>query len=164
MDLSIINPMASPLAEWYHIYRLAQQRAGYSFTDELENYVILTLDHYTSHAELINEVLALEFLEHANLQSSQSCSQMRTLGDHCLILSGLFPENAAKKNVSLNYFIGLGQGCYSLLSDAPKQLSQINNETFIELSANFIGLMDILHHMRRLEDKPNRQQIILWAQ
>ncbi len=153
--------MASPLAEWYHIFRLAQERAGYTFTDELESYLILTLDHYTSHAELINEVLALEFLEHANLQSSQSCSQMRTLGDHCLILSGLFPENAQQKNVSLSYFIGLGKGCYSLLSDAPSQLSHVKSDIFIELSANFIGLMDILHHMRKLEDKQDHKKIIL---
>jgi hypothetical protein len=161
MVLNIINPMASPLAEWYHIFRQAQERAGYTFTDELESYLIITLDHYTSHAELINEVLALEFLQHANLKSSQSCSQMRTLGDHCLILSGLFPENAQQKNVSLNYFISLGKGCYSLLSDAPDQLSRVNSDIFIELSANFIGLMDILHHMRKLEGKPDNKQIIL---
>lgn len=141
----------SSQAQWYSLVYDARQLAGLELDESMESYLVLTLEHFTTEIKLSQTVLALEFLSNFNVRTSQAAIRLRDLGDQCLILSGLFPERALRKHVSLDYFINLGKGAYHSISHQEKS-HPFDPELFYLLSVNFVGLMDILHHMRLLRE------------
>ena len=145
-----IIPESTPQAAWYRIVEEAKRLTGYQFSDALQSYLILTLEHYTTQSHIASRVIALDFLEHAKLDSTMSILTMREIGDHCLLLSGLFPERIKRKNVSLSYIIGMGKQAYQRLSASPRP-KYFDPKLFFNLQRNFVGLMDVLHHMRTNE-------------
>lgn len=149
--MGIFRPEPTTIAEWQSLVAEAEIKTGYVFEESLENYLVLTLDRYTKREELITSVIAIAFLESAYVAKLQGANQLRDIGDQCLLLSGLFPERALKKNVSLNYFIGIGQQAYLALTDV-RLKEEFDPELYQKLSKNFVGLMDLLNAMRL---KPN---------
>lgn len=135
------------IAEWLSLVLDAQRNSGYHFDESLESYLVLTLDHYTKDNGLASSVLSLEFLEAVNVHGKLGLTRLRTVGDQCLLLSGLFPERALKKNVSLNYFIHIGKHAYYLIGNDFSK-NELDQTLFFKLSENFVGLMDVLHNMR----------------
>ena len=104
------------LAEWRNLLIDGQEKAGLSLTEALENYVVLTLDAYTTETKLASVVLAIEFLENIRASKIRDFQKLRSVGDQCLILAGLFPERARHKRVSDDYFKNLGENAYYVLS------------------------------------------------
>lgn len=145
--MGIFRPEPTTIAEWQSLVAEAEVKTGYTFDENVENYIVLTLDHYTKKEELITSVIALEFLENTNIEKPHDGEQLRNVGDQCLILSGLFPERALRKNVSLDYFISMGQQAYLALTDI-RLKDNFDPELYKKLSSNFVGLMDLLHAMR----------------
>ncbi len=143
----------SAQAQWYSLVYDARRLAGLQLKESIESYLVLTLDHFTTEIKLASTILALEFLSTVNIHTQSSAMKLRDLGDHCLILSGLFPERALRKHVSLDYFINLGKGAYHSISHQEKS-HPFDPELFYQLSLHFVGLMDILHHMRLLKKFP----------
>lgn len=134
-------------AEWQSLVVDAENQCGYHFDENLESYLVLTLDYYTTHKNLSSSIIAVDFLKALDISGKQGGERLREVGDHCLILSGLFPERALKKNVSLNYFISVGKNAYHLLA-SNELLFAFDSDLFYQLSDNFVGLMDVLHTMR----------------
>ncbi len=68
---------------------------------------------------------------------------MRQVGDHCLLVSGLFPERLLKKTITLDHLVNIGQNAYHAVAN----VDQPNHDPhlFRNLSERFIGLMDVLH-------------------
>ncbi|MCB1826862.1 MAG: hypothetical protein KDH94_00455 [Coxiellaceae bacterium] len=145
--MGLFRPEPTTIAEWQALVAEAEVKTGYAFDEHLESYLVLTLDHYTKKDELISSVIALDFLKSTNIARPRDGALLREVGDQCLILSGLFPERALKKNVSLTYFIGMGQQAYLALTDNRLKES-FDPELYNSLSHNFVGLMDLLHSMR----------------
>ncbi|MCH9644868.1 MAG: hypothetical protein K0U29_01085 [Gammaproteobacteria bacterium] len=139
-------------AVWYTLVQDAALLAGYQVAESVENYLILTLDNHMNNNSISSRVLALDFLNATNLNTKQNAQQMRSVGDHCLILSGLFPERALKKNVTLEYFIGMGKNAYHQLSSVSPHL-KLDNELFYQLSQEFLGLMNLLAIIRELPNQ-----------
>ena len=54
MIMSLFRPKPSALAEWYDVVIQAQSSAGYCFDDCLQHYLVLTLDHFTTHGDLVS--------------------------------------------------------------------------------------------------------------
>lgn len=146
-----IEPNPTPQAEWFTIVNEAQERAGYQFHDDISHYLVVTLNHFTQCEQLSSKVIALDFLQHQNDRTKTAL--MRETGDHCLLLSGLFPERVYKKNVSLHYMIGMGRNAYALISNHHQHDSH-QHQLFHTLSFHFVGLIDVLHHMRYLDQSP----------
>lgn len=144
------KPQPTPQAEWHEVVTQAQAIAGYQFHEDIQSYLVLTLDHFTQNQSLSNSVIAIEFLENNTVNSINNIKNLKLIGDECLILSGLFPDHAFKKNVTLDYFISIGQECYFLISNH-RQKTPLESSLFHSLGQNFIGLMDILHHIRLLK-------------
>lgn len=138
----------SSQAQWYSLVCDAGSLAGHRLEEDVESYLVLTLDHFTTEIKLASTVLALDFLASINMPNQADAMKLREVGDQCLILSGLFPERALRKHVSLDYFIELGKGAYHSISH--QESHPYDPELFYQLSLNFVGLMDILHHMRLL--------------
>lgn len=151
MNRIYLEPSAE--GQWLALVDDARRLSGFSLEESMENYLVLTLDHFTTEIKLASSVLAVDFLSALTVPSANNANILRDVGDQCLILSGLFPERALKKRVSLNYFISLGKGAYSTISHQEKS-HPFDPELFYQLSINFVGLMDVLHHMRLLEKFP----------
>lgn len=140
---------ASTQAQWYDLVYEARMMAGFPLEESMESYLVLTLEHFTTEIRLASTVLALDFLSALKTPTQANAIKLREVGDQCLILSGLFPERALRKHVSLDYFIQLGKGAYHSISHQEKS-HPFDPELFYQLSRNFVGLMDVLHHMRLL--------------
>ncbi|HLD84420.1 MAG TPA: hypothetical protein VI844_01460 [Coxiellaceae bacterium] len=135
------------LAEWRNLLIDGQEKAGLSLTEALENYVVLTLDAYTTETKLASVVLAIEFLENIRASKIRDFQKLRSVGDQCLILAGLFPERARHKRVSDDYFKNLGENAYYVLSYA-RTTKQIDHRLFYQLFENFAGLTEVLKATR----------------
>ena len=145
--MAIFRPKPTTIAEWQSLVAEAEVKTGYTFEESLESYLVITLDHYTRKGGFISAVIALDFLESTHIATPRDGDQLRGVGDQCLLLSGLFPERAIKKNVSLSYFIGMGQQAYLALTDL-RLKDEFDSELYQKLSYNFVGLMDLLNAMR----------------
>ena len=67
---------------------------------------------------------------------------MKEVGDHCLLFAGLFPRAAEKRLVKISYFVGLGQGAYSTIS-------QCTDDLYGLLALQFVVLTDVLQSIRQ---------------
>ena len=102
-----INPKSSSQFEWYSMIEKAKIISGYNFSDSVQHYLVLTLRQFTTNQDLASKVLAIDFLTHSEMSTANDQRSIRDLGDHCLVLSGLFPERIVKKNISLNYHFNI---------------------------------------------------------
>ena len=140
--MGIVKP--EDIYSWYPLVEEAKRKCGYKFENGLDHYLVLTLDAFVTKTDIASNALALAYLENIQHETRATLQNIRDVGDQCLIISGLFPERALKHNVSLDYYIGLGQNSYMKLANARRHL-KLNNELFYELGIHFVGLMDILN-------------------
>lgn len=136
-------------AEWQALVAEALFESHYNLDESLEFYLVITLDSFTTDKDLINSVVAIDYLEAIDLSRKLAGDKLRSVGDHCLVLSGLFPERILRKNVSLNYFINIGKQAYKIVA-THNLLLAYDADLFHKLSDNFVGLMDVLHTMRQM--------------
>ena len=139
----------TPQAQWLDMIASAECHFGYQLTHSIKHYLVMTLQHYTSHLSLPHTIIGEEYLRAIAMQGSQQGADLRRMGDECLILTGLFPGKIQKKNVSLNYTINIGKQSYLQLSHNP-QLHAADPAVFHELEHHFVGLVDVLYMMRHL--------------
>lgn len=145
---------AQDMNSWHQLIAAAKQACGYDLSDGLDHYLALTLHAFLENKDLADNLLAITFLENMKQHKNHETTQnIRYVGDQCLLLSGLFPERAKRRNVSLRYYIDLGKNSYMHLATAGRHL-KLNNELFFELGTHFIGLMDILHTLRVAKNQP----------
>lgn len=137
------------LAAWQDLVDEAATQAGYRCEENIEHYLVLTLDHFAQNNRLASTVVALDFLLALQSLGRTGGSQIRKVGDECLLLAGLFPESAARKHVSLEYFIGIGQEAYHQLTQANFQWVY-DPQLFAKLSKDFPNLIDVLQTMRKI--------------
>lgn len=141
----VLHPTTT--AQWQSLLAEAQQRCSLVLHEDLESYLVFLLMRYTANAEMAHSVLALEYL---NCQQQTHCKeQLRDVGDKCLLYAGLFPGRAQRKRVRTSYFIDLGQGAYTTLSEI--ELAGLAN-VFSELASEFVSLMSILQATRDITD------------
>ena len=68
------------------------------------------------------------------------CLILRQLGDMALFIGALFPESYARRGILQDYFVGMGGGAYSYLSEnAPK-----NRHIFSELAETFSRMLHLI--------------------
>lgn len=147
MDLTCFNK--TPASQWLDLISSAESHFGYQLTHSIKNYLVMTLQHYTPHLSLPYTIIGEEYLRAIAMKGSQQGTELRRIGDECLILTGLFPGKIQKKNVSLNYTINIGKQSYLQLSHNP-QLYTVDPGVFHELEHHFVGLVDVLYMMRHL--------------
>lgn len=137
------------LVAWQTLVDEAANRAGYRCNEIIENYLVLTLDHFTTDQHLPSAVVAIDFLLGLNSLGRESGFKMRRVGDECLLLAGLFPERAKRKHVSVEYFIKMGQSAYSILTNSHFQWVY-DPKLFTQLSEDFPNLILVLQSMRNI--------------
>jgi len=132
---------ATPLALWYEAIHEAQIDSQIALNTDLESYLVYLLMRNMNNRNFAREILAYQFLQGLNRPPQQKGLILQTVGDHCLLISGLFPALAEKRRVKLRYYIELGQLAYGVIS-------QKNNDLFSSLAKQFVPLMDVLQSFR----------------
>lgn len=130
---------------WQEVIKNAETRCEVNLNDEIEFYLIALLMRYTKEPHLINQILAISYLEALHLKPNERIYTLQTVGDQCLLFTGLFPRLAQKRNVKISYFVDLGQSAYAAISKK-------ENDLYGLLALKFVVLMDVLQSIREYPD------------
>ncbi|MDH5377378.1 MAG: hypothetical protein OEX00_03545 [Gammaproteobacteria bacterium] len=135
------------VAQWQALINEACSSCQLSLNEDQESYLVFLLMRFLERTELVNRVIALDFLRSASASGSLRCEQLRDVGDQCLLYSGFFPNRAEKKRVKVSYFVKIGQSAYNQLSTlSAHSLASLYNL----LAKDFVSLMDVLQAVRAM--------------
>lgn len=140
-------------ALWQGLVKDAETRASRQLGDELESYLVFTLIRHQADARLAGRTMAVEWLETLLSSGRRREHGLRDVGDGCLLIAGLYPEQAERRRVSLSYFQDIGSDAYRHLGAVASGGLQ---SLFQQLSAAFAELVRVLFELRRLATADNR--------
>jgi len=137
-----IHTAATETALFQQLVLDAGQHAHITLSESLESYLVFLLQRFHKNADGLYEPLALKYL-HAETETGR-CRQheLRDVGDSCLILAGLFPEQAKRRMINISYFVRLGRSSYHTLACS---LKQSHAELYQHICHGFGSMLDILH-------------------
>lgn len=138
---------ATRTALWHDLIRDAEQRARRPLTEDVQSYLVFTLMRLTGDAALGARILALDFLQSFGVHGQRRADELRDVGDRCLLLAGLYPEQAERRAVPLNYFCDIGSSAYEALSEALRSGAR---SLYEQLARSFRALVRVLIEVRRL--------------
>lgn len=145
MSNIVVEPTAT--SQWQKLVKEAAITSECTLDDELESYLVFLLMRNANKPEMADSVLALEYLQSLLSEGTQRTDQLREVGDKCLLYSGLFPEQAYRKQVHIRYFIDIGQSSYHQISET---LQRSVARMYQRLSEYFVMLMDVLQAIREM--------------
>ncbi|HJU39310.1 MAG TPA: hypothetical protein VJ724_07020 [Tahibacter sp.] len=134
-------------ALWHDLVREAERRGAASLDVETESYLVFLLMRHQRDARLGDHVLALDWLAALDDTGTPRQDRLRDVGDRCLLIAGLYPQQAQRRLVSLRYFLDLGSRAYGDLADAARAATA---ELFRRLAATFARLVRVLVEVRRI--------------
>lgn len=165
MSQLIVNPTIT--AEWHALVNEAMSECGLSLDEEMESYLVFTLQRFVTRADLLQRIIGLDYLNGHEAVGEERLVQLREVGDECLLLSGLFPQRAEVRHVPVTYYVDVGQQAYanlSVLYDGKLSLADL----FSSLCKQFVVLMDVLHCVREIGGEKELLTAIqageLWSQ
>ncbi len=150
-------------SHWQKLVHEAQQTAGIELDEQLESYLVFLLMRFTGDVHMAARVMALDYLEGMLAAGRERHERLRDVGDHCLLVSGLFPRRAERRRVKVSYFVRLGRAAYA---DLGARLEAGLAELYHDLARGFVALMDTLQAVRRMGAEPALeplQALELWA-
>ena len=136
-------------AEWHALVTEAEDHCGQRLEERLESYLVFLLQRFVNKPELASSVLAVDYLRCQECVGAQQQLLLQEVGDKCLLFSGLFPEQAEHKHITVSYFIEMGQSAYHYLADLSSH-KQVTHLLFQRLGEKFVQLMKLLHEIRVL--------------
>jgi hypothetical protein len=142
MNRLILHP--TELSQWHALVNEAQASSCLLLSENTESYLVFLLMRFSQGSQLIESVIALDFLESMHKPRQQQVSLLRDVGDKSLLFCGLFPGMAARRHVSLDYFAGMGQAAYLTVGE----LYESQSGLYFQLSKQFLNLQQILRAMR----------------
>ncbi|EIJ43823.1 hypothetical protein BegalDRAFT_2995 [Beggiatoa alba B18LD] len=147
MDTLVIHPTST--AQWHALVNEAESMCHARLGEELESYLVFLLMRYLNAADIANSVLALEYLQTAEMTGKLRTEQLRDVGDKCLLYSGLFPGRAQRRRVSISYYVDLGIAAYQLLASS---FADMRAQMYQTISTRFVALMDVLQATREVHN------------
>lgn len=134
-------------ALWHDLVREAEQRGAAPLDADVESYLVFLLMRHLRDAELGGRILALDYLRALDDAGTPRRDNLRDVGDRCLLIAGLYPQQAQRRLVSLRYFLDLGSRAYADLADGARAAYA---ELFQRLAAFFGRLVRVLVEVRRI--------------
>ncbi len=120
----------------------AEHQADISLSENLESYLVFLLQRFHKNADGLYEPLALKYLHAENRSGRCRQHELRDTGDSCLILAGLFPEQAKQRMVNISYYVRLGRSSYHALACS---LKQSHAQLYQHVCHGFGAMLDVLH-------------------
>lgn len=142
MSELVLHPTST--AQWHSLVSEAEAAAHCQLDETLESYLVFTLMRFCQRPDLAASVMALEFLEGLQKTGLAQHDSLRDVGDKCLLVSGLFPQTARRRQVSVAYFVDLGRSAY-------QQLHEKAHAIYGQLALDFVPMMDVLQALRGLD-------------
>lgn len=133
------------IALWQDVIQYAEGRCDVSLTEELEVYLISLLSRYMDRPDIPQQVFATAFLKSIGMQEHQRVLSLQHVGDQCLLMAGLFPQVAKRKQVKVSYFVDLGRSAYATISHSA-------NDLYWSLAYQFVAMMDVLQSIKKESD------------
>jgi len=127
---------------WRDTVKGAEERCRVNLPEDVETYLVSLLIRFTNKPDLANHVMASQFLRAMQENELLRRYSLANVGDQCLLLSGLFPGIAERRQVKIRYFVDLGRSAYSNISDTASDL-------YAALAAQFVMLMDVLQSLNQ---------------
>lgn len=150
--MSAILSDVPQLGLWTDLVHEAERGSAVRLDEELESYLVLLLIAHTRDVQLDRNAVALEFLRAREWSGTRLKQELREVGDRCLLLAGLYPEQAQKRMVSVRYFLDVGSRAYDELAN---NLTAGIAELYDRLAHAFARivrvLMELRTQMRRIE-------------
>jgi hypothetical protein len=143
MKKLILHP--TDISQWHALVNEAQAATSLVLDENTESYLVFMLMRFAQKAQLLESVVALDFLESMRVSGRRQVELLRDVGDKSLLFCGLFPGMASKRHVRLDYFSDLGQAAYLTVSEMEANESA---DLYSQLSAQFINMQRILQAMR----------------
>ena len=130
---------------WQTLVRDAEIRAHIDLAETQESYLVFTLVRHCRDSLLSDRIVSLELLDGLNIDGELREERLRDVGDRCLLIAGLFPEQARRRCVSNSYYADLGRIAYAELATWSRStLSSL----YAELAEMFRWLVNVLRAIR----------------
>jgi hypothetical protein len=133
-------------ASWRALITEAQLVAKVQLPPVLEDYVICMLLRHIGTPPSASDKYSAEFFEKLIDNHTYAEDDLRTIGDHCLTYSGLFPEHAIRNGMPITYFVHVGQNAYH------EYASKTDSHIYHYMSEAFVPIMDVLQTISELHD------------
>ena len=144
MSTIILHP--TDLSQWHAFVNEAEASTQLILNENTESYLVFLLMRFAQKSQIMDSILAMDFLHAQHTSSRKQVDFLRDVGDKSLLFCGLFPGVARRRNVSLAYYKNMGQSAYLSLSELQDpELSSL----YLELSVQFERMQQILQAMRR---------------
>lgn len=130
---------------WESLIQEAQIVQGQKLSQLLESYLTSLLVKYITNTKLHDEPVAISYLKCQNYKGQVKRNAMQSVGDRCLVLTGLYPETICFKTIDINYLTTIGQSAYNHLH----QIIQ-DDFTFKQLAYQFILMQNTLNTIRNI--------------
>lgn len=138
--------LGTPLQLWYDLVREGENHARTSLPDPVEQYLVFVLQRHQGDALLGARIAALDFLQAFDGSGPGRADALRDVGDRCLLIAGLFPRLARRRNVQPAYYAALGQSAYGEVATASRAGYA---ELFSQLADRFDAMLRVLAGVRR---------------
>ncbi|MDX8411890.1 MAG: hypothetical protein R8K46_08515 [Mariprofundaceae bacterium] len=132
-------------AQWQELVREAAALRDRRLDEDMESYLVFMLMRFTNKPDAIHAAMGEQYLAAQARLGAGRLDGLRQTGDRCLLLCGLFPEQAKRRMVKVSYFVRIGRSCYEQLAD---RLKTGEAALFAQLSETYVGLMDLLQGVR----------------
>jgi len=136
----------SQTALWVDLVHEAEHDASAPLGEELESYLVFLLIAHMRDTHLHRNAIAIDYLLAKAQPGKRHREELRTVGDRCLLLAGLYPEQAQQRMVGLDYFISMGSQAYNELAHA---LRATVADLYQHLARAFARVVRVLLEVRR---------------
>jgi hypothetical protein len=143
MKTLILHP--TDMSQWHALVYEAQASTQLILSENTESYLVFLLMRFSQTTQFLESVVAVDFLESMGVSGKRRVEQLQDVGDKSLILCGLFPGVAIKRQVGLEYFTDMGQSAYFMVSELHDSQRA---ELYLQLGHQFKALQQILQAMR----------------
>lgn len=131
----------NPTELWHALVREGEARRNLALGEDLESYLVFALMRHLGDDTLATRILALDWLQAAEVPSQGGADALREVGDRCLLVAGLFPRLTERRRVDHDYFVRLGRGAYA---GAAERTRRAEAPLFAQLVEAFHSLVDVL--------------------
>ena len=138
----------TPVELWQTLVQEACERTGRRLDESSESYLVFVLLRYQADHLLLSHAQGDPRRYRPRRARADA---LRDVGDRCLLVAGLFPGLAERRQVSVDYFISIGRSAYQGVADATRQAYA---ELYEQLARGYRELVRTLNAMRTLPSIP----------
>jgi hypothetical protein len=136
-------------AGWRGLLTQAQQTVGCLLPERVEEYVVRLLYRTLGHAAEPQFLRAEAFAHRIFDAGAMQVGDLAALGDHSLLLAGLFPDHAIRQRIPLSYCVSMGRYAYREHAASRPEGARL---LYQALCDRFVTMLDVLLSIRECND------------